>query len=219
MVVPPRLNAAHTIYDVGGGKHPYIGTDMAKPKGVRIVGLDIDKNELLRAPRGIYDQQIVSDISAPNLQVKVPRQATVICEAVLEHVQNNVEAVHNIAKLCGKRGQAIIFVPSRYALFAMINRLLPQQIKRKLLFGIFPETEGAQGFPAYYDHCTPKAMSSLLLANGFTIAELKCYYRSTYFSFFVPLHVLWRCYQVAAYSILGKDAAESFSIVATKGGY
>jgi 2-polyprenyl-3-methyl-5-hydroxy-6-metoxy-1,4-benzoquinol methylase len=212
-VVPPLVQPTSNICDVGGGKRPFVGLEIPKQKGQYILGIDIDETELKLAPDGIYDQIVVSDISAKRLPVKANIATLVICEAVLEHVQNNTQAIRNMAKLTKKGGEIVLFIPSRNALFAVINRHLPQKIKRKLLFSIFPESEHAQGFPAYYNYCTPKAMRKLLEQNGIEITQLRSYYFSTYFSFFLPAHILWRLYQFISFLVIRENAAESFSIV------
>jgi 2-polyprenyl-6-hydroxyphenyl methylase/3-demethylubiquinone-9 3-methyltransferase len=216
-VVPPLVQPDSNICDVGGGKRPFVGLEIPKQKRQYITGIDIDKAELEAAPNGIYDQIFVSDIGAKQLPVKASTATLVICEAVLEHVQDNTQAIRNMAKITKKGGEIALFIPSRNALFAVINRYLPEKVKRKLLFSIFPEYEHAQRFPAYYNHCTPKAMRKLLEQNGIEIAQVRCYYFSTYFSFFLPAHVFWRFYQLMSFLILRENAAESFSIVGTNG--
>ncbi len=140
----------------------------------------------------------------------------VICEAVLEHVKNNTQAIKNISELTANKGTIALFIPSRYALFAVINRWLPESIKRKLLFSIFPGTEHAQGFPAYYNQCTSKKITRLLEDNNVVIQKVINYYHCTYFSFFLPAHILWRLYQLISYGLLRSRASESFSIIGIK---
>ena len=219
-VVPPLIQNDSRICDVGGGKRPFVGLEVPKQKGHHIIGIDIDKTELDAAPQGVYDKVIVSDIGATILPPEVTKKAVkadlIICEAVLEHVADNAQAVRNIAGLADDGGKIALFIPSRNALFAIVNRYLPEKLKRAILFTIFPETAHAQGFPAFYDHCTPREMRRLFEANGVRVDTLKCYYFSTYFSFFLPAHMFWRLFQLISYVFLRENAAESFSIVGTK---
>lgn len=215
-VVPPLIKDSSKICDIGGGKRPFVGTEVPKKNSYYILGIDIDKDELDLAPPDIYDKTVVADIGATKLDIEVGKSTLVICEAVLEHVKNNKRALNNISKLTQKNGQIALFIPSRNALFAVINRYMPEKTKKTILYNIFPETKHAQGFPAYYDMCTPSQIKSLFIKNGIKTTEVKCYFHSSYFSFFLPLHIFWRLYQLCCYLIIGNDAAESFSIVGIK---
>ncbi len=217
-VVPPLVGEGMTVYDIGGGKRPFVGSEMAAPPKAKIVGVDIDSAELKRAPLGAYYKTIVADIGdSSGVQVRrYGRADLVICEAVLEHVRNNEQALKNIAALTKVGGQVALFVPARNAAFAIINRVLPEKLKRKILFSIFPESAHAQGFPAYYHKCTPSQFRQLCEKNNLEITLLRPYYQSTYFSFFFPAHVIWRVCQGITYLILRENAAESFTLVATK---
>ncbi len=216
-IVPIRIPAKGVVYDIGGGKRPFLGSEMSKPEAVKVVGVDIDGEELKRAPAGAYDKTIVSDISSDSgVPVKIAKADAVVCEAVLEHVSDTERALANIVSITKQGGEMLLFVPGRLAVFAVVNRMLPEKIKRKLLFRIFPETSHAQGFPAYYDRCTPREFVKMLEANDCRVEQIKCYYQSSYFTFFFPLHLLWRLYQLIARLAVGKDACESFSMVAMR---
>lgn len=214
-IVPSYLKPNQVVYDIGGGKRPFVGTEVAKQKGVTVVGVDIDKQELTLAPYGVYSYTVVGDIGSKELKFPKVRADIVISQAVLEHVQNNKQAAKNISLLTKSGGTALIYLPSRNALFARINLLIPEKIKRAVLYGIYPEFSYAQGFPAYYNLCTPKQMERLFEQNGFSVLEVRKYHYSPYFSFFLPLYIVWRCYQ-AVLAILGIDHSECFSIVAVK---
>src|SRR6476469_9729117 len=61
--VPKYLEPHTRVYDVGGGKHPYVDTKLKAELSLSVVGLDIDRNELSRAPEGAYDELVCSDIA------------------------------------------------------------------------------------------------------------------------------------------------------------
>lgn len=216
-ILPPLTDRAKTIYDIGGGKRPYVGTVVARSKQTKtIVGLDIDQRELDQAPASAYDKTIAQDIGARQMKPLRPLATLVICQMVLEHVFDNKQAIKNIYRFTAKNGTVTICVPSRNALFATINRLLPESIKRRLLHGIFPESAHAQGFPAYYHDCTPKEMIGLMEHEGFAIETVRYYFQGTYFTFFVPFHIVWRLYQAVAYMFIRRNAADYFCIIARK---
>ena len=215
-IVPPLLQHAKVVHDVGGGKLPFVGSVTAKSEGQVVIGFDIDEDELKRAPKGIYDSWVVGDIGGKKLEKPTRKADLVICQVVLEHVKDNEQSIKNIVEHTKRGGTISLFVPSRNAAFARINALLPQRLKERVLFGIFPETRHAQGFPAYYHLCTAAKMRQLLEKNSCEIVEQRHYYQGHYFSFFLPLHAMWRIYQLVAYSITKDAAADFYCLVAVK---
>ncbi len=212
-VVPKYLERGHIIYDVGGGKRPYITKNKKDKLDVKVIGIDICQEELNNAPKGVYDRTIQSAIEdvIGNCDGDL-----VICDAVLEHVSDVQSALNSISSLLKPGGIALLFVPSKNAAFARLNILLPEKLKKKLLFAIFPEKSYSGGFPAYYNNCTPGQFSKMTAAAGFTIIEERCYYWSSYFSFFVPIYIFWRVGFFAYYFFARKEAAEGFSLVLKK---
>ena len=215
-IAPPLVRNARVIHDVGGGKLPYLGTVMDKQSNQSLIGFDIDESELAAAPQGVYDSWIVGDIGSAYLARPKRKADLVISQVVLEHVKDNVQAIKNITENTKSGGTIALFVPSRNAAFARLNLMLPQRLKETLLFGIFPEARHAQGFPAYYHLCTVRQMSTLLADNNCEIVDQKQYYQGHYFSFFVPLHILWRMYQAIGFLVVRENAADYYCLIAKK---
>ncbi len=69
-----------------------------------------------------------------------------ICQALLEHVPSTERAFRAIGSLLKPGGLALIFAPSRNAVFARLNLLLPQRLKRAILFAVFPESRYRDGY-------------------------------------------------------------------------
>jgi 2-polyprenyl-6-hydroxyphenyl methylase/3-demethylubiquinone-9 3-methyltransferase len=139
-----------------------------------------------------------------------------ICRTLLEHVENVEHALLGMHSILKPGGKLLIFVPSRNAVFARLNLLLPHVLKRKILFFLYPYVAEAQGFPAYYDRCTPRQIETLAKKSRFTISEVRLYYISKYFDFFAPLYLLWRLWILAFYAVSPCQAAETFSMVLKK---
>ncbi|VVB72446.1 Methyltransferase domain protein [uncultured archaeon] len=212
-IIPKYLQEKSIIYDIGGGKNPYITAEMKATRNCSITGIDIDKNELNLAPEGIYNRAVASDIT------KYEGNGDgdlVICLALLEHVENVESAMKGIASCLKINGKACLFVPSKNALFARINTMLPEGFKKQILYSIFPGTRKLHGFPAYYDRCTPHEIKQIARSMGFVVLEEKYYYKSTYFSFFFPLYLLWRLHLYLFNLIAGDEAAETFGLVLRK---
>jgi len=212
-VLEKYITKNSTIYDVGGGKQPHVANDLKKKLSLSVIGLDINENELRQAPKDSYDRAIAADITEYKGQGDAD---LVICKALLEHVQDTRKAIIALSTIINKKGKILIFVPSRNAIFARLNLIIPESLKKKILFSIFPQTTYAQGFKAYYDRCTPKTMRKIVKDCGLEVLEFKPYFKSGYFSFFFPFHLLWRIYVVCFRLLAGDNAAETFTMVIGK---
>lgn len=211
--VGPYLFEGARVYDVGGGKNPLIDRETKARLRLDVVGLDIDAEELARAPEGLYDRSICADVTAYRGEGDAD---LVICQALLEHVRDTDAAIAAISSMLKPGGVALLFVPSGNAVFARLNRLLPQRLKQALLYVIYPQTRRNQGFPAYYDRCTPHGLRSLAEVHGLQVQALRVYFSSSYFTFLFPLHVAWRAWILLFRTLAGEQAAESSSIALSK---
>jgi SAM-dependent methyltransferase len=212
-VVPEYLAAGQAVCDVGGGKNPVVGPARKRQLGLRITGLDIDSTELAAAPEGVYDEAIAADISRYRGRASAD---LVICQALLEHVRDVDGALCGIASILKPGGRALLFVPSRNAVFARLNLVLPQRLKRRLLFAVFPEMGRDHGFPAYYRKCTPRGLARMSAHHGLVCERQILYYHSEYFRCCFALHALWRLWVMVFRSLAGPEAAETFTCVLRK---
>lgn len=212
-VVPKYITEGAKLYDVGGGKQPMYSVKDKYNLGLTIIGIDIDEVELKNAPHGSYDKIICADISSFEGQGDGD---FVLCQALLEHVENTEVAIKSISTLLKPGGKALIFVPSRNAIFARLNNFLPQKIKKALLYSIYPKTRHAQGFPSYYNKCTPRDFLKISSENSLNLVESRYYYISSYFQFFFPLYLLWRLWIITFRFISKEQAAETFCMVFEK---
>jgi SAM-dependent methyltransferase len=212
-VVPSHLRAGLVIYDIGGGARPCVDADTKRRLGLTLVGLDIDKEEFAKASPGLYDRAIVSDIA----DCQEGHVADlVVCKSTLEHVRDTEAALATMARLLKPGGTLLVFVPSRNALYARLNLLLPERLKRRLLSVFMPHQADHLGFPARYDHCTPRDFRRFASRQGLEIIELRPYYISSYFSVAFPIYVLWRAWTIAFWAMAREHAAETFVLIARK---
>lgn len=212
-IVPSHLRAGLVIYDIGGGARPCVDTDTKRRLGLTLVGLDIDKEEFAKAPPGLYDRAIVSDIAACQEEHAAD---LVVCKSTLEHVHDTEAALAAMARLLKPGGILLVFAPSRNALYARLNLLLPERLKRRLLSVFMPHQADHLGFPARYDHCTPRDFRRFASRQGLEIVELRPYYISSYFSVAFPIYVLWRAWTLAFWAVAREHAAETFVLIARK---
>ena len=121
-----------------------------------------------------------------------------------------------IASCLKPGGKALIFVPSRNAPFARLNLIVPEGVKRRVLYAIFPQSRGHQGFPSYYDRCTPRDFAVLAQRAGLQVEDEKLYFVSTYFHALFPAYLLWRLSKQLIYLVSPRAAAETFAMVLSK---
>lgn len=209
-VVPEHLRPGLRIYDFGGGKNPYVTPEMKASLNLDLTGVDISAEELDRAPAGTYDRKIVADVARYRGEGDAD---LVICRALLEHVQDVEGAFQALASTLRPGGRVLAFVPSRNAVFARVNLLLPHRLKRRILFALFPDSARDQGFEAYYDRCTPRDFEALIHATGLRIEARHLYFSSGYFTFFLPFHVLWRMWMVLFRWVAPVQSAETFTYI------
>lgn len=207
------IEPGFVVLDVGGGKHPFVDADTKHTLGLRVIGVDIDADELRQAPPGAYDAEICCDIALLDLKEAAD---VAICQAVLEHVRDTSAAIANMARALKPGGRMILFVPSRHAIFARLNLVLPERAKKWILFKVFPTTQEGHGFVAYYDRCTPREIGSIAKSQGLKLLEKRMYYLSRYFAFFFPLYALWRVWTIIFRAVAGDQAAETFSFAFEK---
>jgi SAM-dependent methyltransferase len=202
-----------TVYDVGGGKRPVVPAAIKAQWGLRTVGVDICPHELSLAPAGAYDEVICADVCRYQGRGDAD---LVICRAMLEHVPNVEAALGAISTMLKPGGIALVFAPSRNAAFARLNLALPESFKRWLLFTIFPDKQGKQGFPAFYDRCTPRQVKRLAQRSGLCVDAERRYYLSSYFSCFLPCHVAWRLWLLTFFFFDPEESAETFCLALRK---
>jgi 2-polyprenyl-3-methyl-5-hydroxy-6-metoxy-1,4-benzoquinol methylase len=211
---PRYLYPGAVVWDVGGGKNPFVSRATKERLGLRVTGLDLSRAELDAAPTGIYDSTVCTDITS--YQGGQGDADIVFCQAVLEHVADTAAALSAIERILKPGGRAVLFVPSRNAAYARLNLILPEAVKRAILFTVYPRMRRSHGFPAYYHRCTPTDFREMSRGLGLTVEELRTYHCSSYFNCFFPVHFIWRLWLMAFRWFAGEQAAETFSITLRK---
>ena len=184
------------VLDIGGGKRCMFADDCRNFTGIKIIALDVSAEEL--AFNNDADEKIVFDItSGKRVPVDDGCIDMVTSSSVLEHLRDVEVAVKEVGRMLKPGGKFISLLPSKFALFAVINQLLPNWLARKVLFAVKPEAKGSQGFRAYYNRCWYPTLRNVLLRNGFGNMDFMFdYNQAGYFSFFVPfglIALIWDC--------------------------
>jgi trans-aconitate methyltransferase len=212
-IVPSHLRPGLVIYDIGGGGRPCVDMETKRRLGLTLIGLDIDEDEFTKALPGLYDHTIVADVTSYQQEEVAD---LVVCKSTLEHVSDTGAALAAMARLLRPGGTLLVFAPSRNALYARLNLLLPEHLKRRLLSALMPGQADHLGFPAKYDHCTPRHFCRSIAGQGLEIKELRPYYISSYFSIIFPVYVVWRAWILAYRAVAREQAAETFALIARK---
>jgi len=212
-LLPEYIKQDWLVYDIGGGKRPFITQKWKMRDNITQVGIDIDANELNKAPRGDYDRVMVEDITTYR---GLADGNAVVSRSTLEHVKNTKDALEGMASTLKDGGIIIAFAPCRNALFAQLNLIVPEKPKHKLLAAIYGEQAKVMGFKAYYDDCTPLQMEKNIKDLGLEIIERRIYWMSNYFAVFAPAHILWRLYQLLMRKAGFTDFCEGFAFVLKK---
>lgn len=203
------------LVDIGGGKSPMFSREDVQAMGLDVTGVDIDADELANAPDGAYREAIVADITAFR---GAPDADAVIVQSLLEHVADGARAAEGIASFARPGGMIYTFCPNRRAWFARINRLLPEAVKLKVLYAIYPHMREKQGFPAHYDRCTPRELTEVFDRAGVDIVEVRPYFVSSYFMFFFPFYLFWRIVNWPLMKLFPHAWCETFMLVGRKRG-
>jgi ubiquinone/menaquinone biosynthesis C-methylase UbiE len=183
---------APVILDVGGGTECCFSA--FKPPGGRILCLDVSQQQL--ANNRDADELVLADatkeIPLPDASVDL-----IVSRAVIEHMESPQDFFRHSYRVLKPGGCCIHVFPCKLALFAIINRLLPQTLSRKILFYFKPDSREKGGFPAYYHKCYYTKIRKILMETGFHVKEIRHYYnQSVYFEFFFPFFLLSALYEI-----------------------
>jgi 2-polyprenyl-6-hydroxyphenyl methylase/3-demethylubiquinone-9 3-methyltransferase len=200
------LRRDQRIVDLGSGRFPCIDKTTKERLSLHVTGIDISAAELAAAPAGSYDETVVADVTAYR---GTGDADLVLSHAVLEHVHGTDKAFQAIASMVKPGGRVALFVPSRNAVFARLNLLLPERMKRALLHPEKKQGHGG-GWPACYDRCTPAGFAALAHLSGLEVIRIEPFFASSYFMVVTPVYVLWRTWLLAFRAVAGNEAAETF---------
>lgn len=201
------------IADVGGGKKPILDSEFIRQFGIRYSGLDIDAEELALAPAETYHQTHIIDLTKLPEDFR-PNFDLVICKSTLEHVEDAEAALVALVQILKPGGMCYINVPCRKALFARLNRLLPNNLKRRVLHTVYPH-KSSDGFEAHYDRATPPEYVQMLREHGIEPQYLVQHYWSSYFGALLPVYIIWRLAS-ALQLLFDSGYCERFEIVFRK---
>lgn len=180
-----------TVLDVGAGRRCSFVEYMEPGANAFVIGQDVETNNLCENPD--VNARAVGD--AAHLPFRDASVDMIVSHNVLEHLPDIERFFVEGQRVLKPDGYFIHLLSSRYALFAVINRILPHTLSQKLLFFLRPKAREHSGFRTYYDRCYYSAVRRLLTQHGFSTKLRVGYFQSSYFSFFVPFFLLSVLYE------------------------
>lgn len=169
-----------SIVEVGGIDRPLL----KRSKKYEYIGIDIEAQPTCAEK---YDKFIVQSIEQPvNFETDM-----VISITLLEHVPNNSAAVTVIFNALKDEGTTHHYIPSKWHLYSIALRLVGPRMQKRLIALLRPAAVDVTGYPAFFNHCSPRAMTALFNMVGFSEVRLTCYYGACdYFAFFIPAYLV-----------------------------
>ncbi len=101
-----------------------------------------------------------------------------------------------MARVLKPGAHTLHLLPCRYALFAVIARIVPFHLAKRVLHTVIPESRGVVEFDVFYDHGDPRSLQRIFSDAGFCQVDVECTWdQASYFHAFFPLFVLILLYQ------------------------
>lgn len=197
------------VLDIGGGKQCFLASRNISNN--RIICLDLQMRQLCANCDANY--LIMGD--AMNIPLSDHSVDLVISRSFIEHVPSVATFFQEANRVLKKGGYLISVFPGKLALFAIINRFLPEYLSKKTLHHLVSTRENELGFKAYYDRCYFTGIKNLLNKTDFKVLDIKDYhFSSAYFEFFLPLFLISCVYEICTQAF--KNLASYLLIIAQK---
>ena len=200
-----RRHPGATVVDAGGGRRCSFAHAIGEVSGTRVVAVDISAEDL--AANRDVDETRVADItdSLPFVDGEVD---LLVSRTVLKHLPDVDAFVRESARVLRAGGTTVHLAPCRYALFAVVARLIPFDLAKRILHGLHPETVGVVEFPVYYDRCYPSAIRRTFERHGFVDVDVRVSWaQADYFDAFFPAYSLAVIYESTVRALGLRDLA------------
>jgi SAM-dependent methyltransferase len=144
------------VMEVGGGRFPNLTKDIVDALDIEYTSNDISMKELDLAPPWV--RKACFDISTKDggeLSNYYGGYDVIYSKMVMEHVSDYRSAYRNISQLLAPSGISIAFHPTLYCPPFVLNKLIPEDVSRRLLQAVFRNRtdSGIPKFPAQYSGC------------------------------------------------------------------
>lgn len=188
----------HRLLDVGAGREWQFPSYYKDWYGLKLTGIDIDGDDMDK--NDSLDHRLVCDATG---DIPMPDGSVdfVMVHSGIEHFEDNGSFLTSVMRILRPGGYMLAQFPSRYAPFAIANRLLPNRVAKSMLRASMGQTE-ALGFKAHYDRTHYSAFKHLSEHVGFReVYYNPGYFSSSYFEFFTPFFILSYAFDMARYTL------------------
>jgi SAM-dependent methyltransferase len=178
------------VMDIAAGSQWQFPNAYKTAYELELSGVDIDTNAINR--NLALDFRFIDDVCTSS-KIGSGKYDLLTCNAGIEHFHDVQKFLDNAFSALRPGGAFIAQFPSRLAPFAILNRILPQNTKKKVLEALSPFPSGADGlgYPAFYDKCSYTEFKSAAERAGFKVEYyLPSYMSSGYFEGIFPLFLL-----------------------------
>lgn len=201
------------VVDIGGGRQCSFAKYRGATQTAKIIAVDVSRKEL--EYNTDVDEARIADASQ-TLPFENEEVDVIASRMVLEHLESVEGFVANSEQALKQGGYFIHLFPSRFAPFALVNRILPPALSSKAL-RFFKPKGGGSAFPAFYDNCCYSDLHQLLQEYNFEIVEMYLsYYQSRYFGFLLPLYLISAFYEILIQTLGAKNLAAYILVVAQR---
>lgn len=183
----PLLAPNATILDIGAGRAPTLAHEL-RPAGCDYVGMDISDCELKAAGTRAYDRWFCHDVTNPFPEQIIDVDVAVSWQ-VLEHVASTRAALAAIHAALRPGGTLLTHVSGTFANFALIARLMPHQMRSRLMRRLLGSAE-EEKFPIRYNGCWAAALERSLAE--WSSVEIVPFYRGA--AYLRPFRLAQRVY-------------------------
>jgi ubiquinone/menaquinone biosynthesis C-methylase UbiE len=187
------LSDGGIVADVGGGRHCSFAELLPTVHALTIVAVDQSAEEL--AANSTVDRTMVADVSR-DIPFANGEVDLLVSRTLLEHVPDVQGAARAMARVLKPGAETIHLLPCRYALFAIVARVVPFGVAKRLLHFAIPESKGVVEFDVVYDRGHPRALEQVFAAAGFREVSVECTWdQAAYFHSLFPVFLLVLLYQ------------------------
>ena len=169
------------ILELGGGRDPSFRLSDLPTNVSSYTVNDIDAAELALA--GPEYRKACFDVTG-NVDAFAGKYDVIFSRTLAEHVRDGKRMHRNVLKLLKPGGVALHMAPTLYAPPFVINRIIPEQLSRSILYAFFPHRRNDRPkFPAYYSWClgNRQKMERMLSDLGYAQIRVTNFYGHNYF--------------------------------------
>jgi SAM-dependent methyltransferase len=132
-------------------------------EGRRIIGVDVDP---VVSNNPWVDEAVVIDAGAP---LPFPDETfdLVVSDSTFEHVSDAAQVASELDRVLKPGGWICARTPNRHGYVALLNRLVPEGIAKRLVSSAQPDRKAKDIFPAYYRMNTLRRLNTLFPADRY----------------------------------------------------